>query len=527
MKTLFLDLILALEGQKNVVKLGQTPDVNFSLSGKVCLAMGAGVSLYLSRDGVHGESVCSSFFPLLSDPFPREHGFYVGSVPFSRDHIPFLVSVSMSCSTTRKQVSSDGSFLKFRMAIGTGARIHKWSNDVFDYSLSADLLVPALLGGSPSRSEGRPVFPNLGSGSVEFVLPLFCADLVSTSDLLFFESLLLVFWRPKSWVQTFTHREVDIVGTALPKKEGCRGSKIGYTDSTGSKSVDTVAVYVTADADPDAFSIGVAKCPLAVADCIADCRIPHAPTLPTPTLEPMPTFFLFAPSSLIGGMGKEIPLVFDHYLEVTNTTTADAISLEEDIVDTCVGAAPTILFRVQSECSVQRLPLSSSLNIGGGVFPPLRSMGLISAMSPPSRGYGTSFIGFGVRVFGFIGTGGPVLAIDGVAPDFREPYLLKTDMVGTEHCTMTIAAPCEARTPTESAQPTAVDGINLEGRPTRLYGQIHVQSGSPAFGQPRIEIADDNAVCGVLGTAQIGQWEGSHVGIKVKLGGIRSHVLKL
>ena len=46
--------------------------------------MGAGVSLSLSRNGVHGESICSSFFSLISGPFPREHGFYVGSVPFAR-----------------------------------------------------------------------------------------------------------------------------------------------------------------------------------------------------------------------------------------------------------------------------------------------------------------------------------------------------------------------------------------------------------------------------------------------------------
>ena len=47
--------------------------------------MGAGVSPSLSRDGVHGESFRSSFFSLISDPFPREHGFYVGSVPLSRE----------------------------------------------------------------------------------------------------------------------------------------------------------------------------------------------------------------------------------------------------------------------------------------------------------------------------------------------------------------------------------------------------------------------------------------------------------
>ena len=49
--------------------------------------IGAGVSISLSRDGVHGESICSSIFSLISDPFPREHGFYVGSVPFSREQV--------------------------------------------------------------------------------------------------------------------------------------------------------------------------------------------------------------------------------------------------------------------------------------------------------------------------------------------------------------------------------------------------------------------------------------------------------
>ena len=49
--------------------------------------MGAGVSLSLSRDGVHGESICSSSFSLISDPFPREHDFYVVSVPFSREQV--------------------------------------------------------------------------------------------------------------------------------------------------------------------------------------------------------------------------------------------------------------------------------------------------------------------------------------------------------------------------------------------------------------------------------------------------------
>ena len=47
--------------------------------------MGAGVSLSLSRDGVHGESILSSISSLISDPFPWEYDFYVVSVPCSRE----------------------------------------------------------------------------------------------------------------------------------------------------------------------------------------------------------------------------------------------------------------------------------------------------------------------------------------------------------------------------------------------------------------------------------------------------------
>ena len=72
--------------------------------------MGAGVSLSLSRDGVHGESICSSFFSLISDPSPREHGFYVGSVPLSKDRVPSAnilspVSSLIFVSFTRGRVS--------------------------------------------------------------------------------------------------------------------------------------------------------------------------------------------------------------------------------------------------------------------------------------------------------------------------------------------------------------------------------------------------------------------------------------
>ena len=49
--------------------------------------MGAGVSLSLSRDGVHGERIFSLFSSLISDPFPRDHGFYVVFVSLSREFV--------------------------------------------------------------------------------------------------------------------------------------------------------------------------------------------------------------------------------------------------------------------------------------------------------------------------------------------------------------------------------------------------------------------------------------------------------
>ena len=55
--------------------------------GNIGVRMGAGVSLSLSRDGVHGESICSSYFSLISDLFLREHDFYVVSVPFLREQV--------------------------------------------------------------------------------------------------------------------------------------------------------------------------------------------------------------------------------------------------------------------------------------------------------------------------------------------------------------------------------------------------------------------------------------------------------
>ena len=244
----------------------------------------------------------------------------------------YYFSVSFSVFPTRKQVSSFGSFLKFRIVPGAVARIHK-----FDSSLRADLLETAL-------SSGFHVFPSLGRGSVELVLPSFRADLVSAPDIVSSdsgESLLLVFGRPKSWVQSLPHRGVAIAGTAFPKKEACRGSKVGYTDSPGAKNTDTAAVSCSANAV--AISFGVVEYPSVVTDCIAGISLPsdpHAPTIPTPTSKLMPTPFMLAPASLIrsekvnrnrtalGGVGKEIPLVLDpdRASEVAKATTADANS---------------------------------------------------------------------------------------------------------------------------------------------------------------------------------------------------------
>ena len=62
--------------------------------------MGAGVSLFLSREGDHGAGIFSSIFSLIFDPFPREHGFYVGFVPSSREQVYYGNS-----SVLREQVS--------------------------------------------------------------------------------------------------------------------------------------------------------------------------------------------------------------------------------------------------------------------------------------------------------------------------------------------------------------------------------------------------------------------------------------
>ena len=278
--------------------------------------MGEGVSPSLSRDG-----------------FPVANHLVVFNSGSCKHGFSCYFSVSFSVFPTRKQVSSFGSFLKFRIVPDAVARIHN-----FDSSLRADLLETAL-------SSGFPVFPSLGRGSVELVLPPFRADLVSSPDIVSSDSgdsLLLVFGRPKSWVQSLPHHGVAIAGTSFPKKEVCRGSKVGYTDSPGAKNAYTAAVSGSADAV--AISFGVAEYPLAVADCITGISLPSDPqalTIPTPTSKSMPTPFMLAPASLIksekvdrnrtalGGVGKEIPLVLDpdRALEVAKATTADANSL--------------------------------------------------------------------------------------------------------------------------------------------------------------------------------------------------------
>ena len=60
--------------------------------------MGAGVSLFLSREGVHGASIFSLFFSLISDLFIRDHGFYVGSGINTTAMISDLQGFDLSCA---------------------------------------------------------------------------------------------------------------------------------------------------------------------------------------------------------------------------------------------------------------------------------------------------------------------------------------------------------------------------------------------------------------------------------------------
>ena len=67
-----------------MIRLGQTPDV---VTTRIHRGYGGwGFPLFLPR-WVHGESRFSSLFSLISDPFPRGYGLYMGSVPFSRKQV--------------------------------------------------------------------------------------------------------------------------------------------------------------------------------------------------------------------------------------------------------------------------------------------------------------------------------------------------------------------------------------------------------------------------------------------------------
>ena len=187
--------------------------------------MGAGVSLSLSRDGdgVHGESICSSFCSLISYPFPREHGFYVGSVPLSREQVYYgrylLEGVSLSANllspiyygfdsdffarepvypSQNGKVVYGGSIPSSFRAIEVTSRPKKGSTrdskavagsddaniagKAIIVALNADLMDTDLSGIIPSRSKGesRLILLILGCTSVDLILPTIHADLVFT-----------------------------------------------------------------------------------------------------------------------------------------------------------------------------------------------------------------------------------------------------------------------------------------------------------------------------------------------------------
>ena len=191
------------------------------------------------------------------------------------------------------------------------------------------------------------------------------------------------------------HRGVAIAGAALPKKEVCRASKVVYASSAGAKIVDAVAVVGTTDADADS-------------DAVADCFARALPSDPQGAVLLCSVPFRSemgdrkSSSRLAhGGVRMEFPLIFSgscssyvkaglgmnsevvlpaHASRVANATTADAISAVEVNADSSVTggnlsvAAPSSSILVRSENSVQRSPISSFLDLGGGEFPPLRSV---------------------------------------------------------------------------------------------------------------------------------------------------------
>ena len=124
--------------------------------------MGAGVSLFLSWEGVHGECICSSFFSLISDPFPREHGFYVGSVPFSREQVYYgsnlLEGISLSANLL-SPVSAVIFVSLTRHHVCICERNFSGSNDDFDSFLSSDLL-EMLLSPLNRKTDDGCLFPS-------------------------------------------------------------------------------------------------------------------------------------------------------------------------------------------------------------------------------------------------------------------------------------------------------------------------------------------------------------------------------
>ena len=121
-------------------------------------------------------------------------------------------------------------------------------------------------------------------------------------------------------------------------------------------------------------------------------------------------------------------------------------------------------------------------------MPTPAALGLISARSTLSRGYGSGsldpcVVGFGVRVLGFIGDGGHAQANGGVVPEFLDPFLVKTDLVVCKRklmamwvvrldimCRLQISSPAVVKCcSVDSAQMSAVPfWFGVVGRPVSL-----------------------------------------------------------
>ena len=111
--------------------------------------MGAGVSLSLPQEGVHGACIFSSFFSLISVPFAREHVAFCEKIYSGGFNLP---------DNERLIVLFHKTFLlRAKVDLGRAlAWFHMWSDEAVGSTHSSDLLVSALsdLDQSRSKDEG-------------------------------------------------------------------------------------------------------------------------------------------------------------------------------------------------------------------------------------------------------------------------------------------------------------------------------------------------------------------------------------